>query len=379
MDIPKTSFPFLQLRRDVDPDLMKALLSRPPAWVLLTLIALRARRSPGIEPRTGEKLEAKEALVGDHEGMSRGEYRSALGFLKKSGLITTRTTNRGTVAMLVNSAVYNINPEPDNHLNNQQGAEEEEQPASNHQNDHQNDHQSSQPATTRTTTDNVPENTGKTEDYTVRCEPNNHQNDQQTTTDAAHEQPASNQQTTNNKNVKKEKNEKNHHQPPTALGVGGGGESEDGQDQGGEDAADLLRLLEKYPPSQITSMGAFLVAKREKLQRGGLTDRDKEDLQTLRSREERDWARSDQVKKERERAVREARDLVSEVDRGWEIYQGLPHDARKRIELRAAAHATPGGPAWKAAISKETRREKGIEGLGSVLKSLQLHQGVVNE
>lgn len=370
-DKEKNSCAFIQLRRDVDPDLLRALWRRPCAWVLLSMIAHRARRSPGLEPRTGEKLETKEALVGDHKGMTRGEYRSALGFLEKSGLITTRPTSRGTVAMLVNSDVYNINPESGNHLNNQQGAQGKEQPASNHQN--------KQPATTRTTTktttkttinkttDKLPENQNITVGCMVESELKNHQNDQQITTEATHEQPSSRQAATTNKNEKKEKNENNHLPPTSGVGVN---DMEGGLHPGGEDAADLMRLLEKYPPPKISAPKAFLASKRQKIMDSGLSGRDREDLQSLREKEERDKAKSDREIKERERALGEERDRAAEVVRDWEAYQALPPEDRKRIELRAAALVTPGSDAWKAGIATEMRRDRGVEGVGSVMRSL---------
>lgn len=42
-------------------------------------------------------------------GLSEREYRSAITNLVKWGYITTTTTNKGTIAMLCNSDVYDIN------------------------------------------------------------------------------------------------------------------------------------------------------------------------------------------------------------------------------------------------------------------------------
>lgn len=88
----------------------------PKAFLLLTHIALRARREAGKYSRYS--LKANQAFIGDPEkiGLSRQEYRNAQKRLTKYGLATFESTNRGTIATLTSIDVYDINAqeEPSN-------------------------------------------------------------------------------------------------------------------------------------------------------------------------------------------------------------------------------------------------------------------------
>jgi len=105
---------YLMLNRTLD---TKELLRDPHAFVLLTLVALRARRTNGIDT---DSLTIGQALIGDYEtiGLTRQEYRTALKHLEKYQILTTQPTNKGTVATLCNSTIYDINSEEDNQLDN---------------------------------------------------------------------------------------------------------------------------------------------------------------------------------------------------------------------------------------------------------------------
>jgi hypothetical protein len=84
-----------------------------PAFALLTQIALRANR---MDPAYSiYQLKANEALVGDHKkiGLSRQQYRDAVLRLEACGLATFRKTNQGTIAVLTNTAIFDINAESD--------------------------------------------------------------------------------------------------------------------------------------------------------------------------------------------------------------------------------------------------------------------------
>lgn len=84
-----------------------------PAFALLTQIALRAKR---MDPAYSiYQLKANEALVGDHKkiGLSRQQYRDAVLRLEAHGLATFRKTNQGTIAVLTNKAIFDINTESD--------------------------------------------------------------------------------------------------------------------------------------------------------------------------------------------------------------------------------------------------------------------------
>lgn len=100
---------FLMLKRG--PETLE-LLKDGDAFLLLTQIAYRARRSAdGVNPYN---LAAGEAMLGDYHncGLSERRARTAKAKLAKWGLATFRATNRGTIAKLCNSAVFDANIEP---------------------------------------------------------------------------------------------------------------------------------------------------------------------------------------------------------------------------------------------------------------------------
>lgn len=110
------SYGFLQQSRDQKVDeLMKF---SPAAFLLVTQIARRARRdSSGLNPHS---LAVGEALIGDCKsiGLTDQKYRTAKKHLEKCKIATFRATNKGTVATLCDSSIYNINAEQDNEPDN---------------------------------------------------------------------------------------------------------------------------------------------------------------------------------------------------------------------------------------------------------------------
>jgi hypothetical protein len=95
---------FIRLRRG--PETLELLKDRN-AFILLTVIALQAGHPAefnvnGVKPR--------QARLGDCRayGMTRQQYRGAKHRLKKWSLANFRPTRRGTVATLLNGAVYDI-------------------------------------------------------------------------------------------------------------------------------------------------------------------------------------------------------------------------------------------------------------------------------
>ena len=80
---------------------------------LLYVIALRASRSGN--PVLG--LKPGDAMLGDYNnyGMSRQQYRTALKNLESWGYIKLNLTNKGAIASICNSAVYDINSDEPNH------------------------------------------------------------------------------------------------------------------------------------------------------------------------------------------------------------------------------------------------------------------------
>lgn len=105
-----------------------------PAFILLTKIAERARRFNGHI----DGLEIGWAIIGDYKnmGLSRQQYRTALEFLETCKIIeiifrgrkdkkstikpTIKLTIKGTIVKLLDSSIYDINIEEDNHQANHQ-------------------------------------------------------------------------------------------------------------------------------------------------------------------------------------------------------------------------------------------------------------------
>jgi uncharacterized phage protein (TIGR02220 family) len=98
---------WIKLKRESEKTVTALCKKRPTAYALLTQIAYRARRSDC--PVTG--LQAGEALIGDWKSYCHSErcYRSDVQLLKKCGFSTFKPTNRGTIAKLTGTAVFDIN------------------------------------------------------------------------------------------------------------------------------------------------------------------------------------------------------------------------------------------------------------------------------
>ena len=111
-------------------DATNELLKDKSAFLLFTQIALRARRTD-IFNVSG--LKSGEALVGDYRsiGLTRQNYRTALNKLEKWEFITTKATNKGTVATICNNGIYDINLSDANQQVNQRLTYS--QPSGNHQ------------------------------------------------------------------------------------------------------------------------------------------------------------------------------------------------------------------------------------------------------
>jgi len=100
---------------------MELALHAPKAFVLAYIIAYRARWRGGFNVRS---LGPGEALLGDYEacGFTRREYRTAVDNLRAWGFATFRTTNRGTIAKLIDTRLFSVLSEPNDQPNGQQGA-----------------------------------------------------------------------------------------------------------------------------------------------------------------------------------------------------------------------------------------------------------------
>ncbi|MEN6384374.1 MAG: hypothetical protein ABFD79_04175 [Phycisphaerales bacterium] len=97
----------------------------PNAFLLLAQIARRARRTN--EPNA-EGLSIGEAEIGDYKlaGIKKEQpYRTAKKILERLGLVTFRGTNKGTIAKLISTDIYDINAEPTNEQVNEQTTDNE--------------------------------------------------------------------------------------------------------------------------------------------------------------------------------------------------------------------------------------------------------------
>ncbi len=86
------------------------------AFILLWVIAQRARR---IKDEIN-KLEIGEAMIGDFEnyGMSKQNYRTAKKILETCKLVTLKVTNKGTIAKIIDTRIYDININESNQQTN---------------------------------------------------------------------------------------------------------------------------------------------------------------------------------------------------------------------------------------------------------------------
>lgn len=106
---------FIKLIRFEDnPDIITLVEKHHNEFILLTVIAMRARRSS--EKCKFNGLKQNEAMIGDYRkyGMTEAVYRSSKTNVQKWGYATFKGTSKGTIATLSDSRVYDINSEPAN-------------------------------------------------------------------------------------------------------------------------------------------------------------------------------------------------------------------------------------------------------------------------
>ena len=93
-------------------DRTREIMKDKNAFLLLSLIAVRARRVDGYVAYNGQNIFLKggEALIGDYQKMdfTKKEYRSAKQRLFTCKLCSFKRAPRGTIARLLNSEVYDI-------------------------------------------------------------------------------------------------------------------------------------------------------------------------------------------------------------------------------------------------------------------------------
>lgn len=93
--------------KDHSQEFYELIRQRPTAFVLLAIIADRARKA---QLTIDDGLEIGEAKIGDYitYGATEQSYRTDKKLLTDLKIITTRTTNRGTIAKIVNSSIFDI-------------------------------------------------------------------------------------------------------------------------------------------------------------------------------------------------------------------------------------------------------------------------------
>ncbi|HNQ90680.1 MAG TPA: hypothetical protein PKM73_18855 [Verrucomicrobiota bacterium] len=90
-----------------NPEAFELIRACPNAFVLLYVIAFRARWRHGFNQH---QLAAGQAFLGDFEsyGMTERGYRTAKSFLAKHGFATFTATNKGTVATIASTSVFDV-------------------------------------------------------------------------------------------------------------------------------------------------------------------------------------------------------------------------------------------------------------------------------
>lgn len=112
-------------RAAYNPDSVQLIRQYPPAFILLFVIAFRARwKMDGFNPH---KLRLGEALVGDwaNYGMSEQQYRTAKQKLEEWGFATFEPTpSKGTIATLKKRTIFDFGPVHSNEPTNTPATDE---------------------------------------------------------------------------------------------------------------------------------------------------------------------------------------------------------------------------------------------------------------
>jgi hypothetical protein len=106
------------------PEFFEMLEKYPNAFLLLTLISMRARYSSS---SSLDELRPGEALIGDYTacGLTEQKYRTAKAQLAKWRFATFRATTKGTVAKLLPNPIYEHEYKPSNEQGNGQPTDEQ--------------------------------------------------------------------------------------------------------------------------------------------------------------------------------------------------------------------------------------------------------------
>ena len=88
----------------------RTLAATPSAFMLLWQITCRAQRTSSYNKHN---LDVGEAFLGDYKslGMTQGQYRQAKKLLQKCGFAKFKGTNKGTIATLIDTTIFDPNLE----------------------------------------------------------------------------------------------------------------------------------------------------------------------------------------------------------------------------------------------------------------------------
>jgi len=113
--------PFLKLMKNKET--MELATNAPNAFLLLLQIAWRAKRTNDFN---AHGLTIGQALIGDYKsiGLTEQRYRTAKGLLEIWGFATFKGTNKGTIANLINSRVFDINEDREQRAEQRTGNEQ---------------------------------------------------------------------------------------------------------------------------------------------------------------------------------------------------------------------------------------------------------------
>lgn len=107
--------PFIKFHKTKE---VTELMRKPNCFMLLVLIVQRAKRTNEFNI---DNLKCGEALIGDYKsiGQTEQQYKTAKRNLQKWGFATFKGTNKGTIATIVNTRIFDINIDLDNEPTNE--------------------------------------------------------------------------------------------------------------------------------------------------------------------------------------------------------------------------------------------------------------------
>jgi len=149
---------FIKFNRNNNDNFLDILLGRHTAFCLLALIAYRSKRQARGKIKI---LDVNQCYIGDYEsyGVTEQIYRTDKRFLEEWEFVSFKATSKGTVATLIDTTIFDINPNVTNDQTNDQ-LTTNQRPANDQTNDQTNDQATTKqrPANDQSTTNQRPAN-----------------------------------------------------------------------------------------------------------------------------------------------------------------------------------------------------------------------------